>query len=61
MKSWCDLSWREKCKIKSGEVNSFSYLSGYTFDVKTKVQKGINEKEKNNGVKVSTDSSNGSF
>lgn len=39
MKSWCDLSWREKCKIQEGKVNSFKYLTGYTFDVKTKVKK----------------------
>ena len=45
MKSWCDLSWREKCKIESGEVNPFSYLSGYDFRVKTKVQEGLDKKE----------------
>ena len=47
MKSWCDLSWREKCKIESGEVNPLSYSSGYSFDIKTKVKEGIKEKDKN--------------
>jgi len=46
MKSWCDLSWREKCKINEGEVNSFKYLSGYDFRVKTKVRDGIERKSK---------------
>ena len=46
MKSWCDLSWREKCKIEDGDVNSLSYLSGYDFNVKTKVKKGKNENRK---------------
>lgn len=41
MKSWCDLSWREKCKINNGETNSFKYLCGYDFRVKTKVREGI--------------------
>ncbi len=50
MKSWCDLSWREKCKIEEGNVNGFSYLTGYSFQVKTKVRKGKEKKEneKNN-------------
>ncbi len=49
MKSWCDLSWREKCRIKSGGVNSLSYQSGYDFRVKAKVQEGLNK------VKLSRD------
>ncbi len=44
MKSWCDLSWREKCKITNGEVNKFNYLSGYDFRVKTKVREGVERK-----------------
>ena len=40
MKNWCDLSWREKCKIKDGDVNSLSYQTGYSFDVKQKVAAG---------------------
>lgn len=47
MKSWCDLSWREKCNIEEGNVNSLDYLSEYTFDVKTKVEKGKENKELN--------------
>lgn len=46
MKSWCDLSWREKCEIEEGDTNSFKYLTGYTFQVKTKVQKGKEEKRR---------------
>ena len=46
MKSWCDLSWREKCKIEEGNVNEYSYLSGYSFDVKTKVKEGKEKKKK---------------
>jgi predicted 3-demethylubiquinone-9 3-methyltransferase (glyoxalase superfamily) len=48
MKSWCDLSWREKQKIEGGDVNSFNYSEGYSFQVKQKVQEGIektNEKK----------------
>ena len=45
MKSWCDLSWREKCKIEEGEVNSYSYSSGYDFNVKKKVEEGLETKE----------------
>ena len=53
MKSWSDLSWREKCEIRDGEARVYKYISGYTFDVKTKVSKGIKEKqvkETNNGT-----------
>lgn len=49
MKSWCDLSWREKCKINEGEVNSFSYLTDYDFNVKSKVQEGLAKKEEAEG------------
>jgi len=45
LKSWCDLSWREKCKIENGEVNKFDYLSGYDFRVKTKVREGKEKKD----------------
>lgn len=45
MKSWCDLSWREKCKIEEGDVNEFDYSSGYTFQVKTKVSEGKEKKQ----------------
>ncbi len=38
MKSWCNLSWTEKCKINAGEVNTLKYQSGYDFRVKTKVR-----------------------
>lgn len=44
MKSWCDLSWNEKCKIEEGRINSFSYQSGYTFQVKNKVEEGVKNK-----------------
>ena len=50
MKSWCGLSWREKCKIQDGEVNSFKYLTGYTFDVKQKVKDGIEQKDKSKNL-----------
>ena len=46
MKCWCDLSWREKCKIQDGEVNTLKYLTGYTFDVKQKVKDGEEQKDK---------------
>ena len=46
MKSWCDLSWREKCEIKEGDVSNFKYSTGYTFDVKAKVREGKNKKHK---------------
>jgi len=46
MKSWGDLSWREKCRVKAGDVNSFKYLTGYTFQVKTKVREGKERKER---------------
>lgn len=45
MKGWSDLSWREKCKIKNGDVASFKYLTGYTFEVKQKVREGKEKKE----------------
>lgn len=45
MKSWCDLSWREKCKINDGDVNPYSYQC-CSFRVKTKVEEGIVLKEK---------------
>ncbi len=47
MKSWGDLSWREKCKIRDGDVSDFKYLSGYSFDVKAKVRDGKEKKSKN--------------
>jgi len=47
MKSWCDLSWREKRRIEEGEVNTFHYCSGYDFRVKRKVEEGQEKKEKN--------------
>ena len=47
MKCWCDLSWQEKCRIEDGEVNRLSYGSGYSFEVKTKVEKGQEQKERN--------------
>ena len=50
MKSWCDLSWNEKCDIEEGEVNPFDYLSGYSFDVKTRVQEGQKKLEENNAT-----------
>lgn len=46
MKSWCDLSWREKCKINEGNVSSLKYLSGYSFQVKTKVREGKERSKK---------------
>jgi len=45
MKSWCDLSWREKCEIEEGNVPDFKYSTGYTFDVKSKVREGKEKKE----------------
>ena len=50
MKSWCDLSWLEKCNIESGKVNSLNYLTGYTFDVKQKVEKGKKARSNPNEV-----------
>lgn len=50
MKSWSDLSWREKRAIQEGNVNRYRYNTGYTFQVKTEVQKGQKKKEDvNNG------------
>jgi len=46
MKFWCDLSWREKCKIKEGNVSKVDYLTGYSFDVKAKVREGKNSKRR---------------
>ena len=45
MKSWCDLSWREKGKINNGDVNPHKYHT-YSFRVKTKVREGIDKKGK---------------
>ena len=39
MKSFGDLSWREKCKLRDGEAKEYKYSSGYTFDVKQKAKK----------------------
>lgn len=58
MKGWCDLSWREKCKIQEGDVNSFKYLTGYTFDVKQKVKVGKEQKEKSENLNQSDSKSN---
>lgn len=41
--------WGEKCKIEEGDVNPLTYLTGYSFDVKSKVQEGIERKEKADG------------
>lgn len=46
MKGWCDLSWQEKCRIENGDVSLLEYQTGCTFDVKSKVEKGIEKKEK---------------
>jgi len=46
MKSFCDLSWLEKCDIRNGRVNPYSYSTGYTFDVKSKVREGQEKAEK---------------
>jgi len=46
MKSWCDLSWREKRNIEEGKVNSLSYQTGYEFIVKQKVAEGKEQKKK---------------
>lgn len=46
MKSWCDLSWREKCKIRDGDAPRFKYLTGYAFQVKMKVIEGRKNKER---------------
>ena len=46
MKSWCDLSWKEKCDIESGNVTSFDYLCGYDFNVKSKVVVGQEKHQK---------------
>lgn len=54
MKSWCDLSYSEKCRIREGRVNPFKYLSGYDFSVKTKVQENQNKKNVS-GVNNATD------
>ena len=40
MKSWCDLSWREKCAINEGRARKSKYLSGYDYRVKVKVKEG---------------------
>ncbi len=54
MKSWGDLSWREKCNIREGNVNSFNYLTGYTFQVKQEVVRG-KEKEENEETNQKTE------
>lgn len=46
MKAWCDLTWREKCKIEAGDVSPLKYQTGYTFEVKSKVRKGIEKTKK---------------
>ena len=48
MKSFGDLSWREKCKLRDGEAKEYKYSSGYTFDVKQKSKKA---KEKAQHIK----------
>ena len=40
MKFWCDLNYSEKQRIREGNVNKIDYLSGYSFDVKAKVNEG---------------------
>ena len=45
MRSWCDLSWAEKCKIEDGEAREFEYSYGYSFNVKQKVRDGKDAKE----------------
>jgi len=51
VKSWCDLSWREKCKIERGEVSLLKYQSGYDFRVKSKVREGIEKAAKQKELK----------
>jgi len=56
VKSWCDLSWREKCKIQEGNVNSFKYSFGYDSRVRNKVrenQEKRDEQEKNKTISIS--------
>ena len=50
MRGWTDLSWREKCKIEAGEISPFDYLTGYSFDVKTKAREGTEQKENNKKI-----------
>jgi len=50
MKSWCDLPWREKRKIEEGEARQYKYVSGYSFDVKRRVQEGQDNKNIKEGV-----------
>ena len=44
MKSFGDLSFQEKCQIEAGEVNPYSYSTGYDFRVKTAVAEGIKKR-----------------
>ena len=46
MKFWSDLTWLEKIDIEAGDVNHYSYLSSYSFDVKSRVEAGQKAKEK---------------
>ena len=45
MKSWCDLSWAEKTDIEEGNVNEYSYLTGYDFNTKRKVAEGQEDRD----------------
>lgn len=47
MKSFCDLSYLEKCHIKEGNVNKYNYLVGYDYRVKSAVKEGVDKKKKN--------------
>lgn len=54
-KTWGDLSWREKCAIQNGTTNRYSYQSGYSFDVKSKVAEGQRKREENAAKRVLPD------
>lgn len=45
MKSYSSLSWREKAKIRDGEVSSLDYQSGHSWRTKTKVEEGKKKKK----------------
>ena len=49
MKSFCDMTFEEKCKIQDGEANEYDYSTGHTFAVKQAVREGIEKKEQSKG------------
>ena len=49
-----DFCWIEKRKIEEGDVPDFKYLTGYTFQVKQKIEQGKEKRDETLHQKTKT-------